>query len=140
MSKEKEIVINICYGGFGLSNEGFELYLKKKGIKFHKVPDKMFGKDNYHYYSVPKEKYDKLYKKCKSNGNYKELNDKKWFLYHGDVKRDDPALVEVVKELGEKANGDYSELKVVQIPDDIEWTIEEYDGTEWVSEQHETWR
>ena len=32
-----------------------------------------------------------------------------------------------------------SDLKVVEIPDDVEWEIEEYDGNEWVSEVHRCW-
>ena len=27
----------------------------------------------------------------------------------------------------------------VEIPDDVEWQIEEYDGTEHISEKHRTW-
>jgi len=29
--------------------------------------------------------------------------------------------------------------KVVEIPDDIEFVIEEYDGIEWVAEKHRVW-
>jgi len=47
--------------------------------------------------------------------------------------------VEVVEELGIKANGFCSELKIVEIPDDVEWIIEEYDGKEWVAEDHRRW-
>lgn len=30
-------------------------------------------------------------------------------------------------------------LILEDIPDDVEWEIEEYDGLEWVSEKHRTW-
>ena len=30
-------------------------------------------------------------------------------------------------------------LKVVEIPDGVDWEIEEYDGEEWVSEKHRVW-
>lgn len=53
--------------------------------------------------------------------------------------RDDEALVEVVEELGDKANSRYSELKVVEVPDEVDWTIQEYDGAEWIAEVHRTW-
>ncbi|MEI8135671.1 MAG: hypothetical protein WCH46_11480 [bacterium] len=56
-----------------------------------------------------------------------------------DICRDDPALVQVVEELGEKSHDRYSELRVVEIPDRISWIVLEYDGLEHVAEQHRTW-
>ena len=56
-----------------------------------------------------------------------------------DVDRDDPDLVRVIEELGDNANGKFADLKVVEIPADVEWQIEEYDGAEWISEKHRTW-
>lgn len=56
-----------------------------------------------------------------------------------DLDRDDPVLVAVVEELGTAAWTSVSELHVVEIPDDVEWQIEEYDGKEWVAEKHRTW-
>jgi hypothetical protein len=44
-----------------------------------------------------------------------------------------------VKELGKNANTDYSELEVIEIPDDVQWEIGEYDGLEWVAEKHRVW-
>lgn len=56
------------------------------------------------------------------------------------IYRDDTALVEAVEELGvEKASGDHARLKIVEIPDDVEWHIYEYDGNECVAENHRTW-
>jgi hypothetical protein len=60
-------------------------------------------------------------------------------FYDRDLARDDSLLVQVVEELGDLANGRHAELKVVEVPDDVEWAIEEYDGTEWVAEKHRTW-
>jgi len=54
-------------------------------------------------------------------------------------KRDDSNLVECVEFLKEKANGKWANLKIVEIPDNIDWVIEEYDGKEWVAERHQTW-
>ncbi len=59
------------------------------------------------------------------------------YEYKGD--RANPKLVECVEKLGEEADGNFAELKVVDIPNDVEWEIEEYDGIEWVSEKHRTW-
>ena len=60
--------------------------------------------------------------------------------YETEIKRNDPRLIAVVEELGKEANTWASSLKVVEVPDDVDWTIEEYDGLEWVSERHRTWR
>jgi hypothetical protein len=60
-----------------------------------------------------------------------------WSYY--DIERNDQYLVRVVEELGDDVNGRFSELKVVDIPDDVEWQIDEYDGLEWVAEKHRIW-
>jgi hypothetical protein len=56
-----------------------------------------------------------------------------------DLARDDPVLIQVVRELGTQANALVAKLKIVEIPATVEWQIEEYDGKEWVAEQHRTW-
>jgi len=56
-----------------------------------------------------------------------------------DGKRNDPILIAVLEEMGKRADGKYARIEVVEISDDIEWEIEEYDGQEWVSEAHRTW-
>lgn len=57
------------------------------------------------------------------------------------VPRDDGKLVQVMEELGaEAANGHCAELKIVEIPSDVEWEIENAGGREHVSERHRTWR
>jgi len=48
-------------------------------------------------------------------------------------------LVAIVEALKERADGKYAKLKIVEIPDDVNWYIEEYDGNEWVAERHRTW-
>lgn len=55
------------------------------------------------------------------------------------VPRDDKKLVQVVEELQGAANGYGAELKVVEIPDDVQWVIAKTDGVEHVSEVHRTW-
>lgn len=112
-----KIVINKCYGGFGLSEEAVLLYAKKKGLNLIVERDK--GLKINHYYLNEKK-----------DGNY---------FSERDIQRNDTILIEVVNELGEKADGFCSELKIVEIPDDVEWIIEEYDGKEWVAEDHRRW-
>lgn len=48
--------------------------------------------------------------------------------YHGDMDRTDPRLVEVVEQ--ELPDSWASKLKVVEIPDEAYWSIEDYDGHE----------
>lgn len=59
--------------------------------------------------------------------------------YYWDIERDDPALVRVVDEMGQDANGPHAELKIVEVPDGVKWHIHEYDGMEHVAEDHRTW-
>jgi hypothetical protein len=56
-----------------------------------------------------------------------------------ELDRDDYDLVSVVEVMGEKANTRHSQLKVVEIPADVAWQIEEYDGSEHIAEQHRIW-
>ena len=88
-----KIVINKCYGGFGLSEVAETRYRNESG---NTVP----------YYHIP---------------------------------RNDPILVSIVEELGEDSWGGYAELSVVDIPDGVEWEIEEYDGNVWSAEVHRKW-
>ena len=60
-------------------------------------------------------------------------------FYCGSIPRDDEHLIAVVELMGSAAAGGCSELKIVDVPDDVNWCIEEYDGKEWVAERHRTW-
>ena len=70
---------------------------------------------------------------------YREISGEYWPMFRWEVKRDDPMLIRVIEELGQRANGQFANLKIVEIPDEVEWQIEEYDGSEWVAEKHRTW-
>jgi hypothetical protein len=50
-----------------------------------------------------------------------------------------PKLIQVVEELGEKANGQFAKLRIIEIPDGVDWEIDEYDGSEKVEEKHRSW-
>lgn len=53
--------------------------------------------------------------------------------------REDPVIIEVVKLLGKKANGSCSHLGICEIPEDVSYIIQEYDGSERVVEKHRSW-
>lgn len=116
-----KIVINTCYGGFGLSDEAFEKLLAAKGIEF----DKKEGTLCTHYYTKGYVDNDEYY-----------LNP---CDFYDNEKRTDPDLIRIVEEMGEDSFGWAAELAVLEIPDDVQWQIEEYDGREWVAEKHRTW-
>ena len=115
----REIVVNACHGGFSLSYEAELEYLKRAGIKYtlesrgSRDEDIRFG---------PKIL----------------VNDISWSGRH-DIVRDDPVLVQLVKDWGDDVNGGFANLAIVRIPGDVDWIIEEYDGLEWVAENHRTW-
>ena len=88
-----KIVINKCFGGFGLSESAYkELGMKWDGYGFN------FSDD-----------------------------------------RTNPALVSCVENLGPIASGKLADLKVVEIPDDVKWQIEDDNGVEIVREISRFW-
>src|ERR1700677_485691 len=56
-----------------------------------------------------------------------------------DLKRDDPLLIKVLEEMGEKADGSYARIHITEIPDGVDYEIQEYDGQEWIADKHRTW-
>ena len=111
-----KIVINRCFGGFGLSDEAVRLYGQLAGLNLVEGPTE-YGQTYFYTDSI---------------------SDENFFSYY-EIARDDGFLIEVVETLGEAASGNCSKLSVVEIPDDIEWQIMEYDGSEHVAEKHRTW-
>jgi len=140
-----KVVINTCHGGFGLSHEAVLLYLDRSGKQvWVEENDKFAGLIPFTYYLVPPEEQMEgspdnwhemtLAERQAHNAAYSDT------VFHDrDLARDDPDLVAVVEELDNKANGRHAELKIVEIPDDVNWYIEEYDGREWVADRHRTW-
>ena len=46
----------------------------------------------------------------------------------------------VVQEMGsEAAGGAMAMLKIVEIPESVDWCVQDYDGKEWIAEKHRTW-
>ena len=73
-----------------------------------------------------------------ARARYREICGKELDEY--TVERNDPHFVLAVQTLGsEQSSGSYAKLKVVEVPDGVEWSIHEYDGCEWVAEVHRTW-
>lgn len=137
-----KVVINGCFGGFSLSIKARMDILHRKGknaFVYHEVnvPRRGYQKvDNYDT-SVGEWRY---YVLDTDLGDFTVWDDAFSEARFNDVSRNDPDLVAVVENLGDKANGDCAELYVVEVPDDVEWEISEYDGSESVEEVHRSWR
>jgi len=121
-----KVVINTCFGGFGISDEAFEKFLERKGIAFDKV-------------EVEGEEKSWLNGPTYFNAGHAGEDDHYLAQYELLENRSDPDLIAVIEEMGEKAHGWASELKIVEVPDDVKWHIHEYDGLEHVAEDHRTW-
>lgn len=132
-----KIVINVCYGGFGLSHEAVMRYAELKGFKLYPFVEKKDGFEKYRPYVKGEKAFLIHYSKkpLLKNGSC----DDSTYFSESNISRTDKTLIQVVKELGKKANAEHAKLKIIEIPDDVEYQIEEYDGNEWVAEVHKTW-
>lgn len=105
-----KVVINTCHGGFGISKECVEFMVERGN-------------------ACAIEELSNLQNKAANFFGY---------IFNND--RTNPDLIAAVEILGSKvASGYCSKLEVIEIPDDIDWEIEEYDGNEHIAESHRTW-
>jgi len=136
-----KVAINACYGGFNLSNEAIKRYAEIKGIEIYFItprhPHDYSCKEYLYYEDVINASSFNVFTVTKplKDGIYDRDS---WFTDR-DIPRDDPALIQVVEELKESANGSCAELCIIEIPDGTDWQIEEYDGFEHIAEKHQTW-
>ncbi len=122
-----KVVINKCYGGFSLSDEAYEWLIKNKQWAVTEY-NSMGGYKNRKAKLVRNREHVTLI------GKYSLVQDSAQPKF-----RVDKDVIECIEELKEKANRRHSDLKIVERPDGTDFTIEEYDGIEWVAEIHETW-
>jgi len=139
----KKIVINKCWGGYGLSEKAVA-ELKRRGCKHlqehneeeffkcekeHGSWQKIWGNLTWAQYKETQRKWLGI---AKIGG--KLITDE-----HRYENRDCPFLIEVVKKLGKRANGRFANLKVIEIPANVKWEIDDYDGMESIEEKHRSW-
>lgn len=143
-----KVVINKCFGGFGLSHAATMRYAELAGFTLYPwvdhITSNVYGDratvENpeimKHYSRVPLDDLPR-----DEHGDPK-LPDGAYFS-DSDIERHDPILVRVVEEMGAGhrtgASDRYANLKVVEIPDGTDYQIDEYDGREHISERHATW-
>ena len=64
-------------------------------------------------------------------------NDDYWSMR--GIAREDSALIQVIEEFGREASGRHAELEIVEIPDGVDYEIDDYDGMESIHEKHRSW-
>lgn len=115
----QKVVINTKHGGFGLTELAIE-WMREQGCE--NAHDATLAGEYFPDGSGPRDAW---------------RNDS----YGRSIPRDDPHLIDAMNELGrEDVSGYHALLSIVDIPDGVEWEIDEYDGAEWIAEQHRTWR
>lgn len=106
-----KIVINRCFGGFDLSDQCYEAL---GGIR-REITSVLY------FYILP-ESIDP-----KSDIDKRSL-------------RTNSKLIELMETKGSAwCSGNLAELKIVEIPDNVDWIITDYDGVEQIEEVHRIW-
>lgn len=145
-----KVVINTSYGGFGLSYEAKKQYLAKQGKEaFCFATDFKTGG----YKIIPTadtsalslivadiSDFDTQYNAIPERTEERNEFYKAHVISAYDLERTDPILISVIEEFGaEICSGSLAKLQIVEIPDDVQWEIQDYDGAEWIAEKHRTW-
>ncbi len=137
-----KIAINRCYGGFGLSRKAIRRIAEINGKECFFF--NMVGSHTPTYVPIPDEDPEPIL--CFAfdvpNPGEHEDNEDFWkdhYLDYGSPERNDPVLIQVIEELGDEASGVCAKIEIVDVPEDVSWNIQEYDGQEWVAEEHRTW-
>lgn len=140
----KKVILNKCYGGFGVSYKAYKLYTKKKGLNLfiYELTHPKFGEFVYVKRDTTYDIEHETFVEFTTRDLGEKVNDLGDAHLNINTKyREDPTLVEVVEELGKDANDRYSELHIVEIPDDVaeDYVIDDYDGIETLHKRVQVW-
>lgn len=131
-----KIVFNACFGGFSLSHEAILRYAEIKGITVYPEQDTKYPSMGITTYWLKPEgerpnqdNWNELSLDMRAASN-KAMSEAQF--YDRTIPRNDPALVQVVEELGPKASGRYAKLMIAEVEEGTKYRIDEYDGNESV--------
>lgn len=158
----KKVIINNCYGGPSISAKAVKRIAELQGKEcyfFKSVYDKKNTDNDSTYEEISIEECKIFWSAFTVNNPNEFLFNPNWHNLSDEEKqkenkrfnsiylsnrieenREDKLLIQVIEELKEEGNGYCAELKIIEIPDDVQYKIEEYDGLEHISEIHRTWR
>lgn len=138
-----KVILNKCFGGFNLSHKAYKLYAKKKNLTLIRYICTFYEEDGHTEMKYVKDDESSgILFKVYSTKDYGEetynIDDKDIFTLDENM-RVDATLIEVVEELGDKANTHISELHVVEVPDDLDYVIDDFDGYETLHQKVQEW-
>lgn len=139
-----KVVINKCFGGFGLSLDALLELVKSKSecVEVHDEKE-YFGSDREEDAILRRREPFKEGFTTDVMGMYLFKAGKVYMLKDRSEKelRCHPDLVGVVERLGQAANGSYAALEIIEIPFEGTdgWYIDEYDGQERINGDHPSW-
>jgi hypothetical protein len=134
-----KIVLNGCYGGFGLSYEAMYLYILAKGQTQYLYAEVHTGNTSkqlprYKLVSLDEVRQlnnNILYVWCTPTYQGDTVNDRlRDILIASNIDREDPDLVSVVEVMGDAASGRFACLEIHEVPDGTLYKIDNYDGIE----------
>ena len=152
-----KVAINRCFGGFSLSAKAAKRLMQMQGkevyfFKWEITPDEYTPiteeeANKSHFVSIftipnPNEVLGKTVQGIGMTMEERQADNDKHKLYSVETRpenRHDPLLIQVIEDLGEDANGPCARIKIVEIPDNTDYAIEEYDGMESIHEKHRSW-
>ena len=124
-----KIAYNRCYGGFSLSHKAIMRYAELKGIKLYAFRHKDDSNLRSKMVPISDEEAEEafLVHYC-TTPEYSDAG--YWYKGRMEEDRSDPALIQVIEEMGKEANGSCAELAITEVPARTLWRIDEYDGRE----------
>ena len=123
MTDPQRILINNCFGGFAMSDAALHWLIDNKGwsiASYSEIQARTSRGDTFNY----------------------TFSDTMQVFSHKDVFNDrtDDDILDCFDALGtEQFSGNYSLVAAVDVPADVKWSIEDYDGNEHIAEVHRTW-